>query len=296
MRRLRKSPWGRDGRFYGTTNGTFNPRFGTVFKLAFRPKAPEGVGILRGPSRVTLSWSPTKSANSYDVFVSTTSGGQGSTPILSGITGTTADVTGLSGGVTHYFTVAATNEAGTGTQSREVSAFVMAAPGNLNASGGIGQIMLNWTAAEGASSYNVYQSTSASVPITNPVLTGVTSTSATISGLTNGTSYFFIVESVYGTNTGYPSTAASAIPSVPTPLPNPVPTENGGGGGGAIDLLLLAALGLVVGLFRGARVRRRYSRVFEWLAQHTRQSRHPRRFDFSATMPLSISHFPQRNV
>ena len=61
-------------------------------------------------------------ANSFDVYEGTTSGGEGSTPIATGITGTSYTVTGLNPSTTYYFTVAAVNSYGAGSPSSEVSA------------------------------------------------------------------------------------------------------------------------------------------------------------------------------
>lgn len=119
---------GRDGRFYGTTYSPFRPGYGTVFKLALVPPAPTGLTAVAGRNRVSLSWSAARSANTYDVFQSSASGVAGTTPILTGVTGTSVDVTGLTAGTTYYFTVAATNEAGSSAQSTEASSTPTAPP------------------------------------------------------------------------------------------------------------------------------------------------------------------------
>ena len=65
---------GRDGRLYGTTFG-FNTA-GTVYKLAFLPAAPAGLSAAPGnPGEVALNWGGTRSANTYNVYRGTVSGG-----------------------------------------------------------------------------------------------------------------------------------------------------------------------------------------------------------------------------
>ena len=236
---------GRDGRFYGVAWGGF-PGYGTVFKLAFLPPAPAALTAVAGQGHITLNWPASKSANTYNVFRGTASGAENATPVLSGISATTADVTSLTNGTTYYFTVAATNEAGTGAQSVEAHALPTAVAAGLTATAGDGQVTLNWTNAEGASNYSIYQGTVANVSTTTPVRTAVTATSATLTGLTNGTAYFFKVVSVYGMTPGPASAEVSATPVKPAaPTPPPSSGSSGGGGGGAFDGLVIVLLGLV---------------------------------------------------
>src|SRR5215471_20841551 len=63
-----------------------------------------------------------------------------------------------------------------------------AAPTGLAATAGNAQVTLNWNASSGASSYNVKRSTTSGGPYTT-IATGVTSTSFTNTGLTNGTTF-----------------------------------------------------------------------------------------------------------
>ena len=72
---------------------------------------------------VSLSWSPVAGATSYDLYRSTTSGGEGNTPYLTGLVGTAYTDTALSGGTPYYYTLTAVNSAGgQSTQSTEASA------------------------------------------------------------------------------------------------------------------------------------------------------------------------------
>jgi hypothetical protein len=118
---------GRDGRLYGTTGG-FNTG-GTVFKLAFLSAAPATLGAVpANVGEVALTWSAVRSANSYNVYRGTASGALNATPVLTGITGTGVTVTGLLGGTSYFFAVAAANEAGVGPQSPEASAVPTSPP------------------------------------------------------------------------------------------------------------------------------------------------------------------------
>lgn len=90
---------------------------------------------------------------------------------------------------------------------------VTATPGN-------GSVTLSWNPVTGATSYNVYYSTNPNVAPTstsNLIGTlsqiGLTNTSTTITGLTNGTLWYFIVTAVTVNGESSPSTTVSATPS-----------------------------------------------------------------------------------
>jgi hypothetical protein len=73
-------------------------------------------------SQINLSWNPVSGASTYDLYRSTTSGGEGSTPVATGITGTSTPDEGLAGGVTYYYTVAGVSGGNAGLPSAEASA------------------------------------------------------------------------------------------------------------------------------------------------------------------------------
>jgi hypothetical protein len=86
------------------------------------PAAPTNLSATAGNSQATLSWTGSTGATSYNVYRATSSGGEGSTPITTGLTGTSYTNTGLTNGTTYYYKVAAVNSGGTSTQSNEASA------------------------------------------------------------------------------------------------------------------------------------------------------------------------------
>jgi hypothetical protein len=76
---------------------------------------------------VTLNWNPLGGAvTTYNIYRSTTPGGEGSTPIATGLTATSYNDPGLITGTYYYYTVTAVDTGGEGAQSGEVSALAAA--------------------------------------------------------------------------------------------------------------------------------------------------------------------------
>lgn len=99
-----------------------------------------------------------------------------------------------------------------------------ATPTGVTARSGDGQATISWSAAGGASTYNVYYGTASGVSSSSPTrLTGITGTSGTVTGLTNGTTYYFVVTGVNGTGQSEPSAQVKLIvisPSATAFIPN----------------------------------------------------------------------------
>src|SRR5262249_60092146 len=96
-------------------------------------------------------------------FRPATRGGEGTTPSLPGLTGTTYTNTGLTNGTTYFYQVTAVNAGGQSSTSNEASATPQVAlppaPTGLTAAAGNAQVTLSWNSVSGATSYTVYRST-----------------------------------------------------------------------------------------------------------------------------------------
>jgi len=88
-----------------------------------------------------------------------------------------------------------------------------AAPGSLSATAGNGQVGLTWTAASGATMYNIHRATVSGGPYT-PIQIDWPSTSFTDTGLTNGTPYYYVVTATNAAGEGPASNEASATPNL----------------------------------------------------------------------------------
>jgi fibronectin type 3 domain-containing protein len=184
-----------------------------------KPAAPSGLTAVGGTGQITLSWTASTGATSYNVKRSTSKGAETTiaSPPTAGYTNTL-----LAGGMTYYYVVTAVNSSGQESDnSSEVSATTVmpgpAAPSGLTAVGGTGQVTLSWTASTGATSYNVKCSTSsgAETTITNTTTAGYTNT-----GLASGTTYYYVVSAVDAAGEGYNSSEVSATmaPAAPAGL------------------------------------------------------------------------------
>jgi cellulose 1,4-beta-cellobiosidase len=102
------------------------------------------------------------------------------------------------------------------------------APTSLTATPGNAQVVLNWSAASGATSYNVKRSTVNGGPYTT-IATGVTSTTFTNTGLSNGTTYYFVVSASNSAGESPNSTQVSATPQPPAAPAAPMALTATGG-------------------------------------------------------------------
>lgn len=90
-----------------------------------------------------------------------------------------------------------------------------AAPASLYATAGNGQVALSWTASAGATSYNVKRSLVSGGSYA--VVTSVATTNFTDMGLTNGTTYYYVVTASNGFGESGNSPQKSATPNLAPP-------------------------------------------------------------------------------
>ncbi|HEX4952411.1 MAG TPA: M14 family zinc carboxypeptidase [Thermoanaerobaculia bacterium] len=87
------------------------------------------------------------------------------------------------------------------------------APSNLTATPGDAQVGLTWTAASGATGTSVHRGTATGGPYTT-IATNLAGTAFVDTGLTNGTTYFYVVTGTNAAGEGPNSNEASATPVV----------------------------------------------------------------------------------
>ncbi len=130
---------------------------------------------------------------------------------------------GLTNGQIYYYKVSAWNAFGEGATSAEASAVpatVPSAPGNLTASRGNAEIILEWSSPESdggspVTNYTIYRSIQPGTEAILAVMGGALN--YTDSGLANGLTYYYVVRAINAIGEGGPSNEVSATPaSVPS--------------------------------------------------------------------------------
>ena len=185
------------------------------------PAAPTGLAAVAGNAQVVLSWNASAGATTYNVSRSTTSGGPYTKIVITAPT--TYTDPGLTNGATYYYVVAASNANGMSSNSAQVSATPALPnpppmPTGLMATAGNQQVVLNWKASAGATSYKVGRSTTSGGPYPN-IASPATNT-YTDSAVTNGTTYNYVVAASNAGGTSANSAQVSATPTGPTTAVN----------------------------------------------------------------------------
>ena len=126
-------------------------------------------------------------------------------------TGTSFTRNDLSTGIHAIILTATDSKTASGTDSIGITVNITA-PSNVNATAGDGQVSISWGSVSGATSYNIYWSTSPGVTAdTGTNISNVTSP-YTHTGLTNGTTYYYVVTAVNNYGESGESNEVSATP------------------------------------------------------------------------------------
>jgi len=186
------------------------------------PAAPTGLVATAGDARVSLVWNASAGATGYKVRRSVASGG----PYLAvaSPTSTSHEDAALPNGTAFYYVVRAVNAAGESGDSPEANATPTAAPvapQNLVATAGDGQVALSWDPVAGATSYEAHRD--AGCTGTFSLRASPATTSYTDGGLTNGTTYCYVVKARNGAGAGPASAQAQATPQATLPPEAPPP-------------------------------------------------------------------------
>jgi hypothetical protein len=179
------------------------------------PSTPAGLVATAGDMQVALAWNASSGASTYSVKRASTSGGP-YTIAADNLTTRAYTDTPLTNGTTYYYVVSASNTCGESANSAQVSATPTAvqppaAPTNLKATGAKRKVMLTWTqsTSTGITQNRIYRAATSAGPFTAIALIGA-NTGYTDTQVVSGTTYYYVVTALRGSQESGPSTQASA--------------------------------------------------------------------------------------
>ena len=194
--------------------------------VSSKPSAPTNVSATsNGAALSVVSWTaPSDGGSAISGYTVTSSGGQTCTTAT-----TTCTVSSLLSGTSYTFTVTATNSNGTSAASASASARTAGKPGAPTAvtatEGAVRESLISWTApdSDGGSAITGYTATA------NGGATCTTATtSCTITGLSDGTTYTFTVTATNALGASDASSAATAITASKPTSPTSISATSGG--------------------------------------------------------------------
>jgi hypothetical protein len=170
---------------------------------AERPDPPSGVSVQAGDGEIRLSWQGSNGANGYNVYRSE------SEPVETSVANrrnatliqTTEFVDRVDNNVTYYYVVTAVGPGGVSQPSSPIEARpsddIPAAPSELVATPGDGQVSLSWQASPAAARYHVYRGESEDVTPVAENRVGTPQTPSFIDReVVNGVTYYYLVTAV----------------------------------------------------------------------------------------------------
>jgi autotransporter-associated beta strand protein len=183
--------------------------------IAAPPSPPTDLAATAGDSQVALTWTAAfQATGDYNIKRSETSGAGYLT--IGTASGTSYTDSTAVNDTTYYYVVSATNGAGEGDNSTEVSATPVlplppAPPTNLAVIAGNQQISLSWMVSAGAAGYTVKRSLTSGGPYTDEF--AATTTTYVDGPLDNATTYYYVVSASNSGGTSGISAEVSATPS-----------------------------------------------------------------------------------
>lgn len=176
------------------------------------PGVPNLLTAVAGNSNVTLTWTPVNGSTGYKIYQRLSPDSYETEAATVSGSVSSYQVTGLTNGAMYYFAIRAVNPGGESDLSNEVSATPMtvpSAPTQVRAVGGDGRAVITFNAPDdqGGSTITGYEVT---VLPDRRTVTGVSSP-ITITGLTNGRTYTFVVRAINSVGSGSDSAESNEV-------------------------------------------------------------------------------------
>lgn len=201
-----------------------NSTCATATRLAIpaSPAAPTFTSV--GCADLTVNWTAVSGAASYDVFRKAGANCGGATKINAApVSGTSYPDSGLTANTQYAYFIVAVNACGTsadGSCAPVTTTGTPAAPSGLTATGTCTAVDLSWTAASGATSYEVWRTTNANCTSAAALLASPAGTTYNDTSAVAGTTYYYTVKGVNSCGTSAASTCTNAArlaaPAAPT--------------------------------------------------------------------------------
>jgi fibronectin type 3 domain-containing protein len=176
--------------------------------------APSGLTATAGYQQITLSWMGVTGATGYNIKRGTTSGGPYTT--IAASTQPSFQDASVVNGTTYYYVVTASQGVESAPSNQATALARITAVTQLYARAQNGKALLSWNGVANES-FTVKRSLVNGGPYTT--IANVTTTSFTDVGLTNGTTYYYVVTAVTPTGESAPSNQAFAVPFGPPAAP-----------------------------------------------------------------------------
>jgi large repetitive protein len=188
------------------------------------PRAPGYPSATPGDAAASLSWVAPADNGGAPITSYRYSMDNGAWTDFSTLTGTSGTITGLTNGSTHSFRVEAVNSAGEGLAGGEGNTIIIGsptAPLSFGAQAGNGTATLTWADPQtnnnsAITSWTLYRSTGPQTIV--PTATGPGTWKYTVTGLTNGSYYWFDLAAVNARGAGL----VSSVSIVPATVPGQV--------------------------------------------------------------------------
>jgi hypothetical protein len=183
-----------------------------------KPAAPGAPVVSAGNGQLTVTWTAVEDALSYELWLATENNSAAAEKKGEDISGTlTKTISGLTNRTTYYVWVKAKNSKGESGFSLPASGTplgIPAAPSAPGVTSGNSQLIVTWTAVDGASAYELWLASvndSAAASKQGGDISG--GLSQPVTGLTNGTTYYVWVKAKNSSGSSGFSSAASGTPS-----------------------------------------------------------------------------------
>ena len=171
------------------------------------PEAPRAVpdaptinsGLTALNSTINLSWTEMDRAAGYTVYIGTADDIANATIAVESCKAASCLVRNLTNNTTYYVWVKAVNESGSSPASASVSAtpYALAVPAKVSGLSVVAsdrQLAVSWSAVASAATYKLFYGTSTVSSQAACYSSSLTATSATMTGLVNGRTYYFWVQ------------------------------------------------------------------------------------------------------